>query len=222
MKRKSFFLFVFVLLMTTCQPPPRPTPGGSAASHSTKALKRGSLIPTDTCVVKGRLDNGLTYYIRRNLKPEKRAELRLVVNVGSVLEQENEQGLAHFLEHMAFNGTRHFARQELIQYIESIGMRFGPDLNAYTGFDETVYILQVPTDRDTLLEKGFLVLSDWAQNISLEGREIDKERGVIKEEWRLDRGADARMRDREIPFICLLYTSPSPRDGLLSRMPSSA
>jgi len=201
MKRKSFFLFVFVLLIATCQPPPSPTPGGSAASHSTKALKRGSLIPTDTSVVKGRLDNGLTYYIRRNLKPEKRAELRLVVNVGSVLEQENEQGLAHFLEHMAFNGTRHFARQELIQYIESIGMRFGPDLNAYTGFDETVYILQVPTDRDTLLEKGFLVLSDWAQNISLESREIDKERGVIKEEWRLDRGADARMRDREIPFI---------------------
>jgi zinc protease len=160
-----------------------------------------ALLPVDTTVMRGKLDNGLTYYIKYNSKPEKRLELRLVVNAGSVLEDDDQQGLAHFLEHMAFNGTRHFAKQELINYIQSIGMRFGADLNAYTSFDETVYMLQIPTDNDSLLEKGFMILSDWAHQIALESEEIDKERGVIREEWRLSRGAAARIEDRQLPLI---------------------
>lgn len=160
-----------------------------------------AVLPVDTMVVRGKLDNGMTYYIRYNAKPEKRLELRLVVNAGSVLEDEDQQGLAHFLEHMAFNGTKHFAKQELINYIQSIGMRFGADLNAYTSFDETVYMLQIPTADDSLLERGFMILSDWAHQIALEPEEIDKERGVIREEWRLSRGAEARLEDRQLPLI---------------------
>lgn len=160
-----------------------------------------SPLPVDEVVIKGRLANGMTYYIRQNSKPEKRLELRLVVQAGSVLEDDDQQGLAHFLEHMAFNGTRNFAKQELIDYIQSIGMRFGADLNAYTSFDETVYMLQLPTDNDTLLERGFMILADWAAFISLEDEEIDKERGVIREEWRLSRGADARLEDKQLPLI---------------------
>jgi len=158
-------------------------------------------MPVDSGVTIGRLDNGLTYYIRNNLKPEKRVELQLVVNAGSVLEDDDQQGLAHFAEHMAFNGTKHFNKQKLVDYLESIGMRFGPDLNASTGFDETVYMLQVPTDSVEMVEKAFQILEDWAHNVSYEDDEIDKERGVIIEEWRLGRGADTRMRDKQFPVL---------------------
>ena len=159
------------------------------------------LIPVDPKITVGKLDNGLTYYIRQNYKPEKRAELRLAVNAGSVLENDDQQGLAHFLEHMAFNGTKNFARHELTDYLESIGMRFGPDLNAYTSFDETVYMLQIPTDSTEIIETAFQILEDWAHQISLEEEEIDKERGVIVEEWRRHRGAGARMRDKQLPIL---------------------
>jgi zinc protease len=155
----------------------------------------------DPQVLHGRLDNGLTYYLRSNGEPRNRIELRLAVNVGSVLEEEDQQGLAHFLEHMAFNGTNNFARQELVEYLESIGMRFGADVNAYTSFDETVFFLQVPADDAIILEKALLILADWAQGISLEEEEIDRERGVVIEEWRLGRGAEARMRDKQIPDL---------------------
>lgn len=158
-------------------------------------------IKNDEKVLIGKLDNGLTYYIRANQKPEKRAELRLAVNAGSILEDDDQQGLAHFCEHMAFNGTKNFKKQEIVNFLESIGMRFGPELNAYTSFDETVYMLQIPTDKKDVLEKGFNVLSDWASNISFENEEIDKERGVIVEEWRLRRGAQARIQDRQLPVI---------------------
>ncbi len=178
-----------------------PTKPATASIFNWQRLYLKAQLPFDQQVIKGRLDNGLTYYIRQNTKPEKRLELRLVVNAGSVLEDDDQQGLAHFLEHMAFNGTRHFAKQELINYIQSIGMRFGADLNAYTSFDETVYMLQIPTDNDSLLEKGFMILSDWAHLVSLESEEIDKERGVIKEEWRLSRGAEARLEDKQLPLI---------------------
>jgi len=171
------------------------------ASPVTDPLALDVKIPLDPKITKGRFDNGLTYYIRRNQKPEKRAELRLVVNAGSVLENDDQQGLAHFLEHMAFNGTANFKKQEIINFMESSGMRFGSHLNAYTGFDETVYMLTVPTDRDSLVEKGFQVLADWAANISLEDEEIEKERGVIREEWRQGRGANARIRDKEFPIM---------------------
>lgn len=158
-------------------------------------------IPLDPDIKHGKLDNGITYYIKTNPKPEGRAELRLVVNAGSVLENDKQQGLAHFLEHMAFNGTKNFEKQELVDFLESIGMRFGPDLNAYTSFDETVYMLQVPTDSQELVETSFQILEDWAHQLSLEEEEIDKERGVIVEEWRTGRGAQARMSDEQYPIL---------------------
>jgi len=161
----------------------------------------GSPMPRDARLITGRLENGMAYYIRRNTRPAGRAELRLVVNAGSVLEDEDQRGLAHFVEHMAFNGTRHFAKQELVDWLESIGMRFGPETNAYTSFDETVYQLEVPTDREGTLEKAFLILEDWARGLTLDPGEVEKERGVILEEWRLGRGASARVRDRQFPTL---------------------
>lgn len=158
-------------------------------------------LEADPQVKVGRLENGLTYYIRANNKPEKRASLQLIVNVGSVLEEDDEQGLAHFVEHMAFAGTENFPKHELVNYLESIGMRFGPELNGYTGFDQTVYMLEVPTDNLAALEKAFLILEDWAHRISFNEEQIDKERGVILEEWRSGRGAQARMRDQQLPVI---------------------
>ncbi|HDL19308.1 MAG TPA: insulinase family protein [Bacteroidetes bacterium] len=159
------------------------------------------IIPIDARITTGRLDNGLQYFIRENKKPENRAELRLIVNVGSILENDDQQGLAHFTEHMCFNGTKHFAKNKLVNYLESIGMKFGPDVNANTGFDETKYLLQVPTDSVEILEKAFLILEDWAHNVSFADDEIDKERGVIIEEWRLGRGANARMFDKQLPVL---------------------
>ena len=158
-------------------------------------------LPFAPQVTVGTLDNGLKYVLRVNQKPEQRAELRLVVNAGSVLEDEDQQGLAHLTEHMAFNGTEHFAKQELIDYLESIGMRFGPEVNAYTSFDETVYMLTVPTDSVKIVEQAFLILEDWARAIAFEDEEIEKERGVVIEEWRLGRDADTRMYDQHYPVI---------------------
>jgi len=158
-------------------------------------------LPVDPDVILGKLKNGLSYYIRANFKPENRAQVWLVVNAGSVLEDEDQRGLAHFLEHMAFNGTENFAKHEIIDYLESIGMKFGPEINAFTGFDETVYMLQLPTDSSEVLETGFRILGDWASGISLDSAEIEKERGVVIEEWRLGRGADMRMLDQQLPVI---------------------
>jgi zinc protease len=158
-------------------------------------------IPIDPEVTAGEFANGLRYYIRENDEPENRAELRLVVNAGSILEEDDQQGLAHFLEHMAFNGTTHFEKQELVEYMESIGMRIGMGLNASTSFDETIYVLRVPTDSLEVLENAFLILEDWARGLSFEPEEIDRERGVIVEEWRLGRGAAARMRDAQFPVL---------------------
>lgn len=142
----------------------------------------------------GTLDNGMRYYIRKNAKPENRIELRLAVNAGSMQEDDDQQGLAHFVEHMAFNGTTNFKKNDLVDFLEKTGVRFGADLNAYTSFDETVYMLQLPTDKEGLVDKGLLVMSDWATGIAFEGEEIDKERGVIESEWRTRLGASERMR----------------------------
>jgi zinc protease len=161
----------------------------------------GDPLPVDPRVTVGTLPNGIRYYVRANGRPEHRAELRLVVNAGSVLEDEDQLGLAHFVEHMAFNGTAHFPKQDLVAYLEGIGMRFGPEVNAYTSFDETVYMLTVPTDSAGLLETGLQVLQDWAAHQLLDHGEIDLERGVVLEEWRLGRGAQARMQDRQLPVI---------------------
>ena len=158
-------------------------------------------MPVNPKVKKGEFDNGIKYIIQTNKKPENRAELRLVVNVGSVLEDDDQQGLAHFAEHMAFNGTENFKKQEIVDYLESIGMRFGPDINAYTSFDETVYMLKVPTDSTEMVEQGFQILEDWAKGISFEDDEIDKERGVVIEEWRLGQGAQMRMFNEQLPVL---------------------
>jgi zinc protease len=160
-----------------------------------------SQIPVDQNVRIGKLPNGMTYYIRKNARPEGRLELRLAVNAGSLMEDDNQKGLAHFTEHMAFNGSQNFAKNELVNYLQSVGVRFGADLNAYTSFDETVYILPVPTDKPEVVDKGLLVLRDWANGVSLTSEEIDKERGVVVEEWRLGRGAGQRMRDKWFPVV---------------------
>jgi zinc protease len=158
-------------------------------------------LPVDHNVRIGTLENGMTYYIRKNTKPEKRVEMRLVVNVGSLLEDEDQQGLAHFIEHMAFNGTKNFEKNEIVSFLQSIGVEFGADLNAYTSFGETVYILPIPTDDEAVLDKGLLILEDWAHNVTFSDEEIDKERGVVIEEWRLGQGADQRMRDQYFPVL---------------------
>ena len=134
-------------------------------------------------------------------KPEKRALLWLAVNAGSVQEDDDQRGLAHFDEHMAFNGTKRFKENELIKYLESIGMRFGADLNAYTSWDQTVYQLEVPTDKPEFLAKGFDILRDWAGDITFDPGEIAKERGVVKEEWRLGRGAGMRLFDKHAKVL---------------------
>lgn len=160
-----------------------------------------TLLPQDPAVRTGLLANGLRYYIRENAEPENRAFLRLVVNAGSLQEDDDQLGLAHFVEHMAFRGTADFAGSEIVEYLESLGMRFGPDVNAYTSFGETVYMLQVPTDRPELLERAFHVLEQWAHAVAFDEDAIDRERGVIFEEWRIGRGAQARMRDTHFPVL---------------------
>jgi zinc protease len=142
-------------------------------------------VAVDSNVLIGKLANGLTYYIRHNTKPENKVELRLVVNAGSILEDSSQQGLAHFMEHMNFNGLKHFPKNELVNYLQSIGVKFGADLNAYTSFDETVYILPLPSDSAAKLDSGFTILEDWAGNALLDTAEIAKERGVVLEESRL-------------------------------------
>lgn len=149
----------------------------------------------------GKLPNGLTYYIRKNEEPKNRAELRLVVRAGSILETDKQVGLAHFTEHMAFNGTKNFEKQELVNFLEKSGVNFGADLNASTGFDETIYQLQLPTDSMSVFKKGFQILEDWAHNVSFENAEIDKERGVVIEEWRSGQGAGERIRAKTFPVL---------------------
>ena len=167
----------------------------------TSSIDYSYILPMDPAVKMGQLDNGLVYYIRQNSKPEKRVELRLAVNAGSILENDDQLGLAHFTEHMCFNGTKTFPKNELINFLQKTGVQFGADINAYTSFDETVYMLQLPTDEPGLVEKGFQVLEDWAHNVTLDGKQIDKERGVIVEEWRLGLGAQDRMMKKFLPVI---------------------
>lgn len=160
-----------------------------------------SSIPLDPAVVHGILDNGLEYFIRPNNKPENRIILRLVLNAGSIQEDSDQLGLAHLIEHMAFNGTTNYEGHEIINYLESTGMHFGADINAYTSFDETVYKINIPADDPLMLQKGLEILKEWAFEISFLDEEIDKERGVVYEEWRIGRGSDARMRDKYFPVL---------------------
>ncbi|PIE90306.1 MAG: peptidase M16 [Acidobacteria bacterium] len=201
--KKSFVLLLSSLILYSCltKKTETPMPVSAKVEQSAVQTDEGKPIAVDPKVRIGVLDNGLTYYLRQNKKPENRLEMRLVVNAGSILEEDDQQGLAHFLEHMAFNGTTNFKKMELVNYLESIGMQFGADLNAYTSFEETVYMLQIPTDDQEKLNKGFQILQDWAQGISMEEEEIEKERGVIMEEWRLRRGAYSRIRDKQLPLM---------------------
>ena len=169
-------------------------------SYAQQTFKPDQVLTSDPKIIIGKLNNGLTYYIRENHKPEKRAELRLAVKAGSILEDDDQQGLAHFDEHMAFNGTKSFPKQDIVNFLEKSGVRFGPDLNAYTSFDETVYMLQVPTDSPNVLKKGFQILEEWSQDVTYDDTEIDKERGVVIEEWRLRRGAENRISMKHIPI----------------------
>ena len=171
-----------------------------AQQPATPAVPLTQQLPVDPAVRMGTLPNGMRYYIRRNGRPEKRAELRLVVNAGSVLEDEDQLGLAHFLEHTAFNGTTNFRKNELVSYLESIGVRFGADLNAMTGFDETIYILPIPTDTARIVDKAFQILEDWAHGQVFDSTEIANERGIVIEEWRGRKGADDRMLHQWLPI----------------------
>lgn len=165
------------------------------------AINLNDTVPPAPDVKTGKLANGLTYYIKQNGKPEKRLELRLVVRAGSVLEDEDQRGLAHFVEHMAFNGTTHFKRNELISYLQSIGVKFGADLNAYTSFDETVYMLPIPTDKKENVETGFQVLEDWAHGVKFEEDAIDGERSIVLEELRARGGVEKRMAQATLPKL---------------------
>ena len=160
-----------------------------------------SPLPFDTTVTTGTLSNGLKYYIKPNPKPEKKVELRLAINAGSILEDDDQQGLAHFMEHMNFNGTEHYPKNELVDFLQSIGVQFGADLNAYTSFDETVYILPIPTDKPDNLSKGFEVLSDWAQRALITDKDVNEERKVVLEESRGGKGAGDRMMRVYLPKL---------------------
>jgi zinc protease len=186
-------------------PPPEWTapaaPEPAKASFEKQVDPLAEVTPLDPNIKVGKLSNGLTYYVMKHKKPEQRASLWLAVNAGSVQEDDDQRGLAHFVEHMAFNGTKRYPKQAIIDYVEKAGMKFGPDVNAYTSFDQTVYMLTVPTDDQKVMHTGLDILRDWAGDVSFDPVEVDKERGVVLEEWRLGRGAFARIDDKQWPVI---------------------
>ncbi len=183
-------------------PPATPTPGtgtGAATGSSTAppTAPAEPRIPLWPNVIHGVLPNGLSYFVMHHEQPRQRASMWLAVDAGALQEDDDQQGLAHFVEHMAFNGTARYPKQAIIDYLEKIGMEFGPDVNAYTSFDETVYQLQVPTNDQTFVTTGLDVLREWAGGIAFEQVEVEKERGVVLEEWRLGRGAFRRVFDKQ-------------------------
>lgn len=157
-------------------------------------------VPFDPAVRTGRLPNGFTYYLRHNNEPKQRVVFYLANKIGSMQEEEDQRGLAHFLEHMSFNGTKHYPKNQLLEYLERSGVRFGADLNAYTGFEETVYQLPLPSDDTALVRNGLQIMCDWAGNALLETEEINKERGVVLEEKRQRSGAGQRLQDLSLPL----------------------
>lgn len=173
----------------------------SAQTISKTSKATSEVIPLDPSIKIGKLPNGFTYYIRKNVEPKNRVQLYLANKVGSILENDDQQGLAHFVEHMSFNGTKNFPKNELVNYLQKSGVRFGADLNAYTSFDETVYQLPIPSDDPEVLKNGIQIMRDWAQDATLDPAEIDKERGVVLEEKRLGKGAQQRMQDKYLPLM---------------------
>lgn len=174
---------------------------GTLQSLTYAQVNLDTMVPLDEHVKVGRLENGLTYYIQHNPKPENKLELRLALKVGAMQEDVRQLGLAHFVEHMAFNGSEHFEKNELISYLQSIGVAFGSDLNAYTSFDETVYMLPIPTEEQEKLTNGFQVMRDWAGGLLLNTEDIDAERGIVVEEWRTGQGVGQRLRDAYLPVL---------------------
>ncbi len=174
---------------------------GQVKSKSPKKDVSNPALPFDASVKTGKLPNGFSYYIRKNVEPKNRATIYLAMKAGSILENENQRGLAHFMEHMSFNGTKNFPKNALVNYLQKAGVRFGADLNAYTSFDETVYQLPIPTDSADVFKNGMQIMRDWAQDASLLTEEIEKERGVVLEEKRLGKGAQQRMQDKYLPLL---------------------
>ena len=172
-----------------------------AQQPATSAVNLQDQIPFDGAVRTATLPNGLKYFVRRNGRPEKRVSLRLAVKAGSLNEADDQQGLAHLLEHMAFNGSEHFKPGEMFAYFERIGARLGPHVNAYTSFDETVYMFDLPSDNSEAVAKGLTALADDAGGLTLSQEEVDKERPVVIEEWRLGLGANSRVRDKQFPIL---------------------
>lgn len=215
MKTKLLIVSIAALLISACagiqplapteaEPSDPQASAGQADSTDTpiEILELSATMPLDPAVRTGVLENGLTYYIRENSEPENRADLWLAVKAGSLQEEDDQLGLAHFLEHMLFNGTKNFPEMGVVDFLEGIGMEFGPDVNAYTTFDRTVYTIQVPTDDAETLNTGLQVLEDWAAHATLDPDAIDQERGIIVEEWRLRyETAAGRIRDQVLPFI---------------------
>ena len=182
---------------------PEPTPTATPEPTPTAApvIAPNAPLPFDPLVARGVLSNGLSYYIRHNEEPRDRAHIALVVRAGSVHEEEEQRGLAHFVEHMAFNGTERFAKQEIIDYLETIGSSFGNHLNASTGFDDTRYFLEIPTDDPEITETAFQILSDWAYAVSFDPEEVDLERDVVLEEWRLSQGFYSRIEENLLALL---------------------
>ncbi len=174
---------------------PEPSAAGQAAPYLSAKL------PIDASIRTGTLPNGFTYFIRANGRPAKRASMRLAVQAGSIDESNTQRGYAHFLEHMGFNGGTHFKPGELVKYLESIGSSFGADLNAYTSYDETVYMLELPADSTETLTKGLTALADFAGGLTLDAKEVDRERGIVVEEWRGRLGASSRVSDQQLPVL---------------------
>ena len=205
MKRILNTLVCGLAVFTVCNVPAIAQKKNSAVKKpaaTTVKKANDTLIPNDPNVKIGKLANGLTYYIRKNGEPKNRAELYLATRIGSLMEEDDQQGLAHFTEHMAFNGTKDFPKNDIINYLQKAGVRFGADLNAYTGFEQTVYQLPIPTDSALVFKTGFKILANWAGKVVMEGEEIDKERGVIIEEDR-QRGKNAqeRMSKQLLPLL---------------------
>jgi len=165
-----------------------------AAAAAAQTFNPQDVIPLDKAIHTATLPNGLKYFVRQNSRPAKRVSLRLAVKAGSVNEADDQQGLAHLIEHMAFNGSEHFKPGELVSFFESTGSRLGPHVNAYTSFDETVYMLDLPTDKPEIVSKGLTALEDFAGGLTLSTEEINKERGVVIEEWRGGLGAGSVVR----------------------------
>jgi len=226
--RLSFIRFLVGLLaaVNTVALAQAPQPGRETSAASVAAYGLSQQIPVDPEVVIGTLPNGLRYYVRPNAKPGKRAELRLVVKAGSVLEDDDQQGVAHFVEHMEFEGTRHFPRQGIVEFLGSLGLGIGADANAATSYDDTQYTLRVPTDVPGALDRALLVLEDWAQGASFEQDGIDRERAIVLSEWRMNLGAGERTGDkiRRVQLEGSRYADRPPigKPDVLERAPREA